>query len=294
MARDGKGKNKNKKTGGPNDNPVLNCIDSAGTERDWDYNLAVASGYVSTDNNGQSTVDLRRKMKDSRGKDRWEVGHQGDSGSCVGWALADGVLRWHLAQKGLIKKNERLSVRFLWMAAKETDRFNTRPTSFIDGSGTSLKAGLEVCRKYGAVKDSLLPFGEGGDDNSLYQGSEHMFYAQASRFKILNYTNLRKNLDDWRSWLANTGPILTKLTVDRSFGELYDDRSARLDAFQWMYTSSYAGMGCDGHAVAIVGYFDNYFIIRNSWGTAWGDNGYAYASESYVRNAFSEAYGITV
>jgi len=29
-----------------------------------------------------------------------------------------------------------------------------------------------------------------------------------------------------------------------------------------------------GHAVSIVGYKDNYWIVRNSWGSNWGMSGY--------------------
>jgi len=28
------------------------------------------------------------------------------------------------------------------------------------------------------------------------------------------------------------------------------------------------------HAVTAVGYTDNYFIVRNSWGAGWGEKGY--------------------
>ena len=49
-----------------------------------------------------------------------------------------------------------------------------------------------------------------------------------------------------------------------------------------------------GHCVAFVGYTPNRFIVRNSWGTGWGDNGYAYASIPYAQAAFREAYGIVV
>jgi C1A family cysteine protease len=51
-----------------------------------------------------------------------------------------------------------------------------------------------------------------------------------------------------------------------------------------------------GHAVCVVGYrADGRFIIRNSWGRGWGDGGFAYATDAWVRAAFlAESYGITV
>ena len=49
-----------------------------------------------------------------------------------------------------------------------------------------------------------------------------------------------------------------------------------------------------GHAVALVGYTPDRFIVRNSWGTSWGDGGFAYASLAYAQDAFTEAYGISV
>ena len=49
-----------------------------------------------------------------------------------------------------------------------------------------------------------------------------------------------------------------------------------------------------GHAVSIVGYTQDRFIVRNSWGTSWGDKGFGYASLAYAQDAFTEAYGISV
>lgn len=37
------------------------------------------------------------------------------------------------------------------------------------------------------------------------------------------------------------------------------------------------------HAISIVGYDDNGFIIRNSWGTAFGDSGYTKISNEDIR-----------
>ena len=46
--------------------------------------------------------------------------------------------------------------------------------------------------------------------------------------------------------------------------------------------------------MALVGYTADRLIVRNSWGTGWGDKGFAYASFAYAQAAFTEAYGVTV
>ncbi len=80
----------------------------------------------------------------------------GIDGLCVGWATADSVLRWHYVKANRIKSAEKLSIRFIWMAAKEIDEFNRAPSTFIEVAGTSLKAALDVSRKLGAVKKEVL------------------------------------------------------------------------------------------------------------------------------------------
>ena len=105
--------------------------------------------------------------------------------------------------------------------------------------------------------------------------------------KIASYFNLQRNLPNWRTWLAAHGPVLVGLNVDHT----WDNATAtagNLDTFQ---PNTVRG----GHAVAIVGYLPNgRFIVRNSWGTSWGDKGFGYASLAYAQEAFTEAYGIAV
>jgi hypothetical protein len=170
----------------------------------------------------------------------------------------------------------------MWMASKETDPFVTRPTTFIETEGTSLKTALDVARKYGAVRDKLMPFAAG----TLYPGDSKTFYALAAQLKILAYFNLGSNLTDWRNWLANNGPIMVRLDVDST----WDDAGftgGNLDTYNPNTTRG-------GHAVALVGYTASRFIVRNSWGTGWGDKGFAYASLAYAQEAFTEAYGVEV
>ena len=36
------------------------------------------------------------------------------------------------------------------------------------------------------------------------------------------------------------------------------------------------------HAMLIVGYTGNFFIVKNSWGADWGDQGYCYIPKSVL------------
>ncbi|MEU8898273.1 C1 family peptidase [Nocardia sp. NPDC048505] len=256
---------------------VCNLVPSRDTERDWTFGDAVAVGTLGAVAALPPAVDLRR--------DWWTIGDQEDTGSCVGWATGDGLMRYHLITADRLDKNERVSPRFIWMSSKETDEFDQRPETFIEGGGTSLKAAVEVCRKYGAVRETLLPFHIA---TKMYTGEENVFWAQAAQNKIASYFNLRKNLTNWKTWLANHGPILVGLGVDRT----WDNATANNGVLAEFAPDTVRG----GHAVAVVGYQANgRFILRNSWGTAWGDNGFAYATPAYIAGAFfDESYGVTL
>jgi len=254
-------------------NRILNCIPSFDTQNDWGYGDALAAGLAAADSI-PSSKDLRENW--------WNIGDQKSTGSCVGWATADSVLRWHFVKDGRLQKTRPLSTRFTWMASKETDIYSSRPTTFIESDGTSLKAALDISRKFGAVPDDILPFATG----RLYQGDTHVFYAIASEYKIKRYINLGGNTQEWRKWLANNGPILTRLNIDDAW------RNASLTNGELDTYDSATAHG--GHAIALVGYTSNSFIARNSWGDGWGSGGFAFASESYARDAFTEAYGVAV
>ena len=253
---------------------ILNCIPSPHMGMDWKFEHAINAQIVAAPAQLPKSVDLRSAW--------WDVGDQGSTGACVGWALADSVLRFHFARVERIEKSAHLAARYVWMAAKETDEFNERPTSFIELDGTSLKAALDVVRKFGVVTDSVLPF----LDHGMYADDAITFYASASRLKIASYINLERNLEKWRAWLAQQGPILVRLDVD----DTWDNASAT----QGRLESYLPGTVRGGHAVALVGYTPDGFIVRNSWGTEWGDQGFAYASLPYAHDAFTEAYGVSL
>ncbi len=252
----------------------LNAIPAArrsrGTESDFP-----ASDAPLPDAPPPGSVDLRRA---------WQaVPDQGHTASCVGWSVAES-LRWYLVEAGRLAPDQALSPRHIWMAAKETDQRTDYPSTFLEEDGTSLKAGLDVVRKFGAVLESELPW-QGG----LVAGSPDDFNRSASGRKILSYFTLgddsvpdrTAHFDGWRRWLAHSGPVVILLALDKSIA------AGRLETFD---AASVTG----SHAAALFGYGPDHFLLRSSWGAGWGDAGYARMSLDYAAQAVIESYGVIV
>src|ERR1017187_2394600 len=130
-------------------NRICNIIPSKNVERDWSYGAAIGAAAMVEPDVVPDSVDLRQPW--------WTINDQGDTGSCVGWATADGVVRYHMVKAGRLDPSALLSARFVWMASKETDEYTDRPETFIEKAGTSLKAALDICRNYGVIPADLLP-----------------------------------------------------------------------------------------------------------------------------------------
>jgi hypothetical protein len=215
-------------------------------------------------------VDLRRPWHTVR--------DQGHTASCVGWTVAE-ALRWHLVEQGRLEPDAPLSPRHIWMAAKETDKRTDYPSTFLEEDGTSLKAGLDVVRKFGAVLERELPWTGG-----LAGGPPEAYYASAHERRILAYFNLFDAADrvhEWRKWMHQNGPVLVLLKVDGNLSQ------ARLQTFD-------AGSADGSHAAALFGYDPDHFLLRSSWGPGWGDGGYAPMSLEYAAQAVIESYGVMV
>ncbi len=66
---------------------------------------------------------------------------------------------------------------------------------------------------------------------------------------------------------------------DGVFAQINDYFNGKSDK-TWYYSSN---RQAQGHAVTIVGYNADGFIIKNSWGSSWGNKGYAVVSYDYHR-----------
>jgi C1A family cysteine protease len=84
----------------------------------------------------------------------------------------------------------------------------------------------------------------------------------AIKFKIKSYAMV-SSVDELKTALAASGPCLIAFPCYNSSMTF------------WMPSKAGEALR-GGHAVLIVGYTKDSFIVRNSWGTSWGDKGYTY------------------
>ena len=104
-------------------------------------------------------------------------------------------------------------------------------------------------------------------------------YKEASDHQITSYQRLT-TIDEMRSCLADGYPFVFGFTVYDSFESATVARTGTVN----MPKSGEKVLG--GHAVMGMGYNDKQkrFIIRNSWGTGWGKQGYFTMPYAYLDN----------
>jgi C1A family cysteine protease len=103
-------------------------------------------------------------------------------------------------------------------------------------------------------------------------------YKDALKYKAVQYQSVTQNLADMQGCLATGYPFVFGFTVYESFESPAVAKSGNMP----MPKSGESIVG--GHAVLAVGYDNDkrVFIVRNSWGPAWGKAGYFYMPYAYL------------
>lgn len=105
-------------------------------------------------------------------------------------------------------------------------------------------------------------------------------YTNALGHQVLEYLRLDHSLDQMRGCLASGYPFVFGFTVYTSFS------SAAVAQSGVVNLPAPAEHVIGGHAVLAVGYDDatQRFLVRNSWGAAWGQAGYFTMPYAYLTN----------
>ncbi len=193
--------------------------------------------------------------------------------------------------------NAGVSACEIWMdrAGKPTDfsrlflYYNEReeyPTLHNQDNGAYMR---DICRclaKQGVCLESSWPFHVW----DIHTRPSQSCYDEAANFKVGRYERIENHdTESIKSALAAGCPVLVGMYLREPFLRL----PAWEDNYHWWIQEVYSVQPQIGsHAMLIVGYDDDkqYWILENSWGTGWGDQGYGYIPQG----RFSDVHDLWV
>jgi C1A family cysteine protease len=191
---------------------------------------------------------------------------QGQLGSCTGNAIG-GAMEFDL-------KKENPSTEFA--PSRLFIYYNER---VIEGtvqsdSGAQIRDGIKSVASQGAPHEALWPY----DISKFEDKPSQAAYDDAMKHEATLYQRLVQSLTQMKGCLAAGNPFVFGFTVYASF----ESPEVAKTGVVPMPARHEKVLG--GHAVLAVGYDDSQqrFIVRNSWGTAWGEKGYFTIPYTYL------------
>ncbi|CAF0943667.1 unnamed protein product [Adineta steineri] len=208
-------------------------------------------------------VDLRSDMT--------PVEDQSQIGSCVANSLAGA---YEYLTKKANGRNTDVSRLFIYYNARVKDESSGKVTD----SGCTMTSAIEALEEYGTCLESLWPY----DISEVNSRPNSQSYHEASHHKITEALKVNINLHEMKSCLAQGFPFAFGLKLYSSF-----DQAAKTGVVPMPNTGDNGRSSHGSHALLAIGYSDqsNAFIVRNSWGENWGDQGYCYIPYQYMTDS---------
>lgn len=212
------------------------------------------------------------------------VGNQGEQGSCVAWSSAYGARTiLEAARTNEPANNLRFSPAFLY-----------NQIGLQGCQGSYIIRAMEYMTQQGAIEYDKFPY----TDQDCTRPPSQELIQEASKYKMRGFNRLsrgdRTDVIDIRAIrenLSQGAPVVIGMMVGPSFMQAM----AGKDVWE-PEPGDQQQMGFGGHAMCVVGYDDRKyggaFLIMNSWGPEWGNNGFAWVRYGDFRTFVREAYGV--
>lgn len=206
------------------------------------------------------------------------IRNQGSYNSCVGHSAAYLMARFMddiLPDFNHYEKYINVSEAFIWVMAKYEEG------SLSKNSGVVARNAFKVIQKYGFIGRSFYDFNNGPyklpETNVLVLAKmQKLLLSYLPEYRAIN-SNLTQKIKYMKDALSTGSPISLAIPVYTNFLR-YNGGVHEKDE------GSFRGY----HDVVIGGYEEKdgitVFKGRNSWGTWWGEKGYFYMSEKYLKD----------
>lgn len=205
-------------------------------------------------------VDLRNKFG--------EIRQQGSLGACTVFGVTS-ILEYMIKSSGV---NIQLSPRFVYYNVAKVDDKGYR----VD-SGSSLYSVIESLEKEGVCLEELYPY----QVDSFYNTPPTSEAINDAKDRLVaKAMNVELEHNAITSALSDGYPVAISLRIFDSFAD-------NENGFVFYPSEQEKNEGNDGwHVMVICGFSEEekVYIVRNSWGKEFGDNGYCYIPFSYIED----------
>jgi C1A family cysteine protease len=189
--------------------------------------------------------------------------NQYNIGSCAGNATADSVEILNAIEG---KPRVELSRLFVYSMAR------TLHQALAKDEGTYIRTCFKVLSTFGICEETVWPY----DTRKVFVSPSLTAQRRALGHKIHSFYRIsstgQDRIDDVAKALRLRKPVVFGTLVDQAFVDLRN--------FNPM--SEPRGKTLGGHAMIVVGIQDGNFIVKNSWGTGWGQKGFWLMKPSYL------------
>jgi len=213
----------------------------------------------------KDAVDLRKYCT--------PIGDQEQTSRCSAFAWTHAT---ELANNVLNKDTTRLSCNYTMYGFQQMQG-DAKDYQYAYKGGDGTVAGPDpgnVLVKQGTCKQELWP-----DNRAEPSVAEAQLKADAANH-LLAAEPLPIAIDDVRKVLSAGMPVHVSMNTGPGFADMGRDG---------MMDSAETPSGQHGrHAMLCVGFTGNFYIIKNSWGTDWGDKGYCYVPRKILMESDPE------
>lgn len=215
---------------------------------------------------GKTAVANLPPVVDLRSQDA-PIYDQGQLGSCTGNAIAGMFQFVNKKSSGVDFVPSRLFIYYnerVMMGTVKKD------------SGAQLRDGIKSIAKQGVCKEPTWPY----DIKKFKNKPSPAAYKEALDHQAIEYQRIDDTINSMKQCLADGYPFVFGFTMYDSF------KTDAVTKTGIVPMPSKNDKREGGHAVMAVGYNEEkkHIIVRNSWGSWWGDKGYFYMPYDYIRD----------
>ncbi len=197
-----------------------------------------------------------------------EILDQGAEGACTGYALA-AAINFLLNQRKVVR---RVSARMLYELARRYDEW---PGEQYEGS--SARGTIKGWVRHGVCGERSWPKDRRGVHHFTPAIADEALATPGGAY----YRVMHRQVRDMHAALNEVGVLYATLMVHAGWDTpgprkvKLSYRSGGMVRQRELPVIARKGRADSGHAVAIVGYTSQGFIVQNSWGRRWGAEGFA-------------------